>query len=190
MLPTRRLARAIVVVLDSAGVGALPDAMHYGDEGSDTLGNIARRLGGLHLPALAHLGLGCVHEITGVDCPVAPLGCFGRMAEASADKDTTVGHWEMMGVITDRPFPTYPSGFPEEIIKEFERRIGRKTLGNKAASGTVIIEELGAEHLRTGYPIVYTSADSVFQIAAHEDVIPPEQLYAFSRIARELLQGE
>ncbi|MGQ9554186.1 MAG: phosphopentomutase [Anaerolineae bacterium] len=164
--------------------------MSYDDEGSDTLGNIARKLGGLRLPVLAQLGLGCIQEIIGVACPEAPLGCFGRMAEASAGKDTTVGHWEMMGIITDRPFPTYPRGFPDEVIKEFERRIGRKTLGNRAASGTVIIEELGAEHLRTGYPIVYTSADSVFQIAAHEEVIPLEQLYTFSRIARELLQGE
>ena len=178
------------MVLDSVGVGALSDAGQYGDSGSDTLGNTARRLGGLVLPALERLGLGCLHRIEGVVCPREPLACYGKMAEAGAGKDTTVGHWEIAGVITERPFPTYPNGFPQPLMREFERRIGRCTLGNKPASGTAIIEELGAAHLRTGFPIVYTSADSVFQIAAHQDVIALEALYEICKTARELLQGE
>ncbi|MEM4724765.1 MAG: hypothetical protein QXP01_07110, partial [Candidatus Hadarchaeum sp.] len=149
-----KIERVILIILDSVGIGALPDAHLYGDEGSDTLGNMARALGGLHLPNFQKLGLGNVHSILGVPAALAPLAAYGRMAEASAGKDTTIGHWEIAGVISRRPLPTYPHGFPPELIAEYERRIGRKVLGNYPASGTVIIEELGPEHMRTGYPIV------------------------------------
>jgi phosphopentomutase len=182
--------RVAVIVLDGVGAGALPDAAHFGDEGSNSLGNTARELGGLDLPNLGRLGLGNITEIKGVPPLIDTLGAYGRMAEQSAGKDSTVGHWELMGVISPRPLPTYPNGFPPELIAEYERLIGRKTLGNKAISGTVIIEELGEEHMRTGRPIVYTSADSVFQVAAHEEVIPLEELYRLCRIAREMLTGE
>jgi phosphopentomutase len=182
--------RVILIVLDSAGIGALPDAHMYGDEGSNTLGNLARVLGGLHLPHLTALGLGNITEILGVDPVPEPLAAYGRMAEKSPGKDTTTGHWEMAGIILDRPFPTYPNGFPPELIRQFEQEIGTKTLGNKVASGTEIIKELGEEHLKTGYPIVYTSADSVFQIAAHEKVIPLAELYRICTIARRMLTGE
>lgn len=181
--------RVMLIVLDSVGVGALPDAHLYGDEGSNTLGNIARRVK-LALPNLGKLGLGNIVPIEGIAPAAAPLGAFGKMAELSPGKDTTTGHWEMAGIVLEKPFPIYPEGFPEEIINAFEERTGRKVLGNKPASGTVIIEELGAEHLVTGKPIVYTSADSVFQIAAHEEVIPLEELYEMCRVAREILQGE
>lgn len=181
--------RVMLIVLDSVGVGALPDAHLYGDEGSNTLGNIARRVK-LALPNLGKLGLGNIVPIEGIAPAAAPLGAFGKMAELSPGKDTTTGHWEMAGIVLEKPFPIYPEGFPEEIINAFEERTGRKVLGNKPASGTVIIEELGAEHLATGKPIVYTSADSVFQIAAHEEVIPLEELYEMCRVAREILQGE
>ena len=184
------IQRVILIVLDSVGVGALPDADRFGDKGSDTLGNIARAVGGLHLPYFQALGLGNIHDILGVPPAAQPLAAYGRMAERSPAKDTTSGHWEIAGLITAQPFPTYPHGFPPELMAEFERLIGRKTLGNYPASGTVIIEELGEEHVRTGWPIVYTSADSVFQIAAHEDVIPVEELYHMCRIAREMLTGE
>jgi phosphopentomutase len=182
--------RVAVIVLDGVGAGALPDAADFGDEGSNSLGNTARQLGGLALPNLGRLGLGNITEIMGVPPMVDTLGAYGRMAEQSAGKDSTVGHWELMGLISPRPLPTYPNGFPPELIAEYERRIGRKTLGNKAISGTVVIEELGEEHMRTGRPIVYTSADSVFQIAAHEEVIPLEELYRICKIAREMLAGE
>ena len=181
------ISRAIVVVLDSVGVGALPDAGDYGDEGSNTLAHVAQAVGGLNLPHLARLGLGNIAGIAGVPPAPHPTGCFGRMAEVSKGKDTTTGHWEMMGVITSRPFPVYPQGFPAEIIRDFERRIGTGTLGNKVASGTHIIKELGQEHIRTGYPIVYTSADSVFQIACHEDVVSVEALYGMCETARRML---
>ncbi len=177
--------RAIVIVLDSAGVGELPDAAAYGDEGSNTLGNIARRVP-LQIPTLRSLGLGGVVDLPGGFDEPHPAGAYGKMAEAAPGKDSVTGHWELMGLVLDRPFPVFPKGFPAELIGEFERRIGRRTLGNYAASGTVIIEELGPEHLRTGAPIVYTSADSVFQIAAHEDVIPVDELYRYCRIAYEL----
>lgn len=179
--------RAIVIVLDSVGVGALPDAADYGDSGSNTLAHVADAVGGLHLPNLAKLGLGNIIPINGVMASKNPAGCFGKMAESSVGKDTATGHWEMMGVITARPFPTYPEGFPEEIIREFESRIGRATIGNKACSGTVIIAELGGEHVRTARPIVYTSVDSVFQIACHEEVIPVDELYAMCEVARSIL---
>jgi phosphopentomutase len=175
-------SRIIVIVLDSVGAGALPDAGHYGDEGSDTLGNIARSVG-LRLPTLRGLGLDRVVDIGGQAGAEKPRAAIGRMAELSAGKDSVTGHWEMMGIVLDRAFPVFPQGFPRELIHAFEQRIGRGTLGNYAASGTVIIEELGAEHVRTGKPIVYTSADSVFQIAAHEDVIPVADLYRMCEIA-------
>jgi len=182
--------RVIIIVLDSVGIGEMPDAAEYGDLGSNTLGNTARVAGGLHMPNLGRLGLGNLTEVAGVPPVPKPDGAFGRMHEASAGKDTSVGHWEIAGIISSQPLPTYPHGFPKEIIKEFEQRIGRPSLANYPASGTVIIEELGQEHMRTGYPIVYTSADSVFQIAAHEDVIPVDELYRMCRIAREILTGE
>ena len=177
--------RAIVIVLDSAGIGELPDAGAYGDEGSNTLGNIARQVS-LNIPTLASLGLPRVVHLPGVKTPAAPLAAFGRMAERSAGKDSVTGHWELMGVVIDRAFPTFPHGFPRELIDAFERRIGRASIGNVVASGTAIIDHLGAEHMQTGAPIVYTSADSVFQIAAHEEVVPIEQLYRFCEIAYEL----
>ena len=182
--------RVTVILLDGVGVGALPDAADYGDEGSNSLGNTSRVLGGLTLPNMGRLGLGNLTEIEGVPPRPDTLGAYGRMAEASAGKDSTIGHWELMGVVSPRPLPTYPHGFPQELIEEYERRIGREILGNKTASGTVIIEELGEEHMRTGSPIVYTSADSVFQVAAHEQVIPLDELYRICRIAREMLTGE
>lgn len=166
----------------------MPDAAEYGDEGSDTLGNIAKRRD-LHLPNLVQLGLGNIRPLEGVPAAGAPTGAFGRCALASPGKDTTTGHWEMAGILLDRPFPLYPHGFPPEVMEPFEREINRKTLGNKAASGTEIIKELGEEHLRTGYPIVYTSADSVFQIAAHESVIPVDELYRICAAARHILRG-
>jgi phosphopentomutase len=179
-------ARVIVIVLDSLGVGELPDAAVYGDEGSNTLGNIASRVP-LQIPTLRSLGLGRLADLPGGPPVAAPAASWGRMAEQSPGKDSVTGHWELMGLCMDRPFPVFPHGFPPETILEFERRIGRKTLGNTVASGTVIIEELGPEHLRTGSPIVYTSADSVFQIAAHEDVIPVPELYRQCEIAYEML---
>ncbi len=177
-------ARVFLVVLDSVGAGELPDAALYGDEGSDTLGNIAREVP-LALPHLRSLGLGRVAAIGGV--PGAARGACGRMAERSPGKDSVTGHWEMMGIVLDRPFPTFPQGFAPEVILEFERRIGRGTIGNVVASGTAIIDSLGAEHVRTGKPIVYTSADSVFQIAAHEGVIPIEEQYRICEVAFELV---
>lgn len=182
--------RAILVVLDSVGIGEMEDSCLYGDEGSNTLKNTAAAVGGLLLPRMEALGLGNIEEIMGVNPVKQALGAFGKMKESSPGKDSTTGHWEMMGLVLNQAFPTYPQGFPPELIKEFERLIGRKTMGNLVASGTVIINELGDEHVRTGYPIVYTSADSVFQIAAHEEVIPPEELYDICKAARKLLQGE
>lgn len=178
-------ARVIVIVLDSVGAGALPDAAVYGDDGSDTLGNIAARIP-LRIPALRSLGLDRVAAIGGTPTG-APLGACGRMAERSPGKDSVTGHWEMMGVVLDRPFPTFPQGFPPEVIAEFERRIGRRTIGNTVASGTAIIDALGPEHVRTGHPIVYTSADSVFQIAAHEGVIPIAEQYRICEVAFDLV---
>jgi phosphopentomutase len=175
-------------VLDSVGAGALRDAGVYGDEGSNTLGNIAR-LVPLRLPTLRSLGLDRIVDIGPPASIEPPQAAIGRMAEASKGKDSVTGHWEMMGIVLDRPFPVFPDGFPKELITAFEERIGRGTLGNYAASGTQIIEDLGAEHMRTGKPIVYTSADSVFQIAAHEDVIPMEEQYWINKVAFELAVG-
>ncbi len=182
--------RVIWIVLDSVGIGALPDAKEYGDEGSNTLVNTARAVGGLNLPNLQKLGLGNLDDIEGVPPVKEAKGVYGTMKEKSKGKDSTTGHWEMAGLITNKPFPTYPNGFPEEIIKEFEKRTGRRVIGNKPASGTVIIKELGKEHESTGALIVYTSADSVFQIAAHENVVPVKELYRYCEIAREILKGE
>lgn len=184
------MKRVIIVVLDSAGIGEMPDAAEYGDEGSNTLGNIAAAVSGFSLPNLEKLGLGNIDGIVGFKPVGESLGCYGKMAERSAGKDTTTGHWELAGITLQRPFPVYPDGFPEEVVRRFENEIGTKTLGNYPASGTVIINELGHQHVKTGYPIIYTSADSVFQVAAHEDVIPPDRLYRICRIARRILTGE
>lgn len=186
----KNINRAIIIVLDSVGIGELPDAEEYGDVGADTLGNMAEKIGGLNLPNLAKLGLGKIKEIKGLNSNLKAEGSYGKMAEASVGKDTTTGHWELAGLISENPFPTYPNGFPDEVIDEFEKQIGREVLGNKPASGTVIIEELIDEHLKTKSPIVYTSADSVFQIAAHEEVIPVEELYEMCRKARKILTGK
>lgn len=187
--PTRE-RRIILIVLDGAGVGGAPDAAAYGDEGSNTLCNTADALGGLSLPNLQRMGLGNLAPIKGVAPEPKCTGDYGVMREQSAGKDTITGHWEMAGLITDRPFPTYPRGFPPEVIEPFKQAIGRDILANYAASGTEIIQQLGEEHMRTGKPIVYTSADSVFQIAAHEGVIPVDQLYEMCLKAREILTGE
>ncbi len=183
------MPRACVIVLDAVGAGELPDAGEYGDEGSDTLGNVARTVGGLDLPNLEALGLGNVEELEG--CPPQPgaPAVAGRLVPRSQGKDTTTGHWELMGIVTPVAMPTYPHGFPFEVIEEFAHRTGRGVLANKPASGTEIIQELGEEHERTGKWIVYTSADSVFQVAAHEDTIPLDELYGACEIAREILTG-
>ncbi len=179
-----------MIVLDAVGAGELPDAGQYGDEGSDTLGNVARAVGGLDLPSLEALGLGNVEPLEG--CPPQPgaPAVAGRLVERSKGKDTTTGHWELMGVVTAQAFPTYPHGFPHNVIDPFMHRTGRGVLGNKPASGTEIIQELGEEHQRTGKWIVYTSADSVFQIAAHESTVPLDELYDACRAAREILTGK
>ena len=184
------MKRAILLILDSVGIGEMPDAHEYGDVGSNTLANIAKATGGLNLPNLGAMGLGNIHDIKGIDATTKPVGAYGKAQEASVGKDTVTGHWEIAGCILETPLNTYPDGFPKEIMDEFERRIGRGTLGNVVASGTKIIEELGEEHMATGKPIVYTSADSVFQIAAHEDIIPIPELYKMCEIAREMLMGD
>ena len=181
--------RVITIVLDSCGVGELPDAQSYGDEGSNTLGNLSKAVGGLRLPNLERLGLGKIIPIAGVRGDVYALGAYGKMGAVSAGKDSTNGHWELMGVAVSQPLPLFPDGFPAEIMREFERVSGRGWLGNKAASGTEIIEELGEEHAATGKPIIYTSADSVFQIAAHEKVIPLDELYRICAEMRKILTG-
>ena len=182
--------RAIVIIIDGVGVGELPDAGKYGDIGSDTLGNLSRETAGLNLPNLEKLGLGCIHPIAGIKCVENPLASYGKMAEASPGKDSTTGHWELGGLVLDKPFPTYPNGFPDEILALFTRETGLNVLGNYAASGTEIIKELGEEHIKTGKPIIYTSADSVFQIAAHDDVIPLKKLFEICQISREILRGK
>lgn len=186
----RQPIRAVaLVVLDSVGIGGAPDAAAFGDEGSATLQHVAEAVGGLSLPNLQRLGLGNIVAVAGVPASDAPAGAFGSLVERSPGKDTTTGHWELAGIVLEQPFPTYPEGFPPEIIAAFEDAVGTRSLGNVAASGTEIIERLGAEHLSTGFPIVYTSADSVFQIAAHVDVIPLERLYDMCRRAREIMRG-
>lgn len=184
----RAFNRIILIVMDSVGIGAMPDAAAYGDAGRDTLGHIAEKHG-LKIPNLVRLGLANIRPLAGIAASPAPEGAYGKAALMSLGKDTTAGHWEIAGIILDQPFPTYPDGFPKEIISQFEAAIGRKVIGNYPASGTEIIKQLGEEHLRTGSPIVYTSGDSVFQVAAHEQVIPIEELYRTCRAARELLQG-
>ncbi|WP_202901664.1 phosphopentomutase [Bryobacter aggregatus] len=184
-----KIDRVVWIVLDSVGIGAMPDAASYGDDpASDTLGNIAR-LRPLHLPHLCELGLGNIKPLAGLPAAEKPLASYGRCTLASPGKDTTTGHWEMVGIHLAKPFPLFPNGFPADFMQRFEAEIGRGTLGNKAASGTEIMAELGDEHVRTGKPIVYTSADSVFQIAAHEDVISLFELYRICEIARRMLSG-
>ncbi|MGA8220122.1 MAG: phosphopentomutase, partial [Candidatus Acidiferrales bacterium] len=180
--------RVIWIVLDSVGIGELPDAADYGDVGRDTLGHIARSRP-LQLPNLVRLGLANIKPLAHLTPPDHPVGSYAKGATRSPGKDTTTGHWEMAGVWLDQAFPVYPHGFPKEIIEEFERLIGHRTIGNKPASGTEIIKELGEEHVSTGYPIVYTSGDSVFQIATHEDVYPVAELYRMCKIARKVLDG-
>lgn len=182
--------RVTIIVLDGVGAGEAPDAAAYGDAGSNSLGNTATAVGGLRLPNLEQLGFGCITPMLGVNCSPDAHGAFGLLQPLSAGKDTVIGHWEMMGIHLAKPLPTYPNGFPPDLMAEFEKRIGRKTLGNYPASGTEIIKELGEEHMRTGSPIVYTSADSVFQVAAHEEIIPIDELYRICLIARDLLKGE
>jgi len=180
--------RFVILVADSAGCGEMPDAREYGDEGSDTIGNVSRAVGGLSLPVMGHMGLGHTTRVLGVPADAAPAGFHGKMAERSHGKDTVTGHWEMMGVVLSEGLATFPRGFPPEIIEPFVVETGVPgVLGNVPASGTVIIEELGPEHQRTGKPIVYTSADSVFQIAAHEETVPLEELYRWCRVARRQL---
>lgn len=188
-----KMKRAIIIVLDSLGIGEMPDAAKYGDEGSNTLGNITRAMKDkpwYKLENLANMGLGHIDGIDYIRKVEDPSGSFGRLGERSKGKDTTTGHWEIAGMVLERAFPTYPDGFPKEIIDAFEKAIGRKSLGNYPASGTAIIEKLGKEHMETGYPIVYTSADSVFQIAAHEGIIPINELYDMCEKARAILTGE
>jgi len=182
--------RVIIIVLDSVGIGEMPDAEKYEDSGSHTLGNIARLRGGLQLPQLERLGLGNIDSIMGVLSQENPEGSFGKMAERSVGKDTTTGHWEIAGVILEKALPTFPHGFPQTFIQRFEVAIGRKVIGNQVASGTEIIQRLGEEHVRTGKPIVYTSADSVFQVAAHEGIIPLSELMEMCQIARDMLTGD
>ncbi|HVB36047.1 MAG TPA: phosphopentomutase [Candidatus Acidoferrales bacterium] len=188
MPPVQSFSRIIWIVLDSVGIGELPDAADYGDVGRDTLGHIARSRP-LRLPNLVRLGLANIKPLAHLDPPAHPAGAFGKGITVSPGKDTTTGHWEMAGIWLDQAFPVYKNGFPRDLMEKFERAIGRKTIGNKPASGTEILKELGEEHQRTGYPIVYTSGDSVFQIAAHEDVIPVAELYKMCEIARKLLDG-
>jgi phosphopentomutase len=181
--------RCVIVVLDGVGVGPMPDAGAYGDADRDTLGHVAERRG-LRVPNLTRFGLANIRPLAGLAAAPRPTGAYGKAALLSTGKDTTTGHWEIAGIVLERAFPTYPHGFPREVIEKFELATGRKTLGNIPASGTQIIDQLGAEHLKTGRLIVYTSADSVFQIAAHEEIIPIDDLYRICRIAREILQGE
>lgn len=182
----KRFKRVFLIVLDSVGIGELPDAKDYNDEGAHTLGHIAERMNGLNVPNLSRLGLGHIEKLEGVSADAPPEAAFGKMKEISIGKDTTTGHWEIMGIRIETPFKTWPNGFPDSLIKPFSERIGRGVLGNKPASGTEIIAELGEEHMRTGDVIVYTSADSVFQVAAHEEIVPLEELYEICKVAREL----
>ena len=184
------IKRAIVIIMDSVGVGALPDSEKYGDSGVNTLNNIAKNHEGFNIPNLKKLGIGNIEGTDAVGGEKSAFGAYARMAEVSSGKDTTIGHWELTGIHTFEPFNTYPEGFPLEVVEAFEEAVGRKILCNKPASGTAVIEELGEEHMKTGKPIVYTSADSVFQIAAHEDVIPLEELYRMCEAARSICTGK
>lgn len=185
-----KVKRVILIVLDSAGLGALPDAADYGDEGANTLLHIGEYFNGIDLPEMEKMGLGKIERIPGLSPDIKATGSYGKMAEASRGKDTTTGHWELAGIILREPFPTYPDGFPDEVIDAFRKEIRRDILGNKPASGTEIIKELGEEHMKTGSPIVYTSADSVFQVAAHEEIIALDELYDICKKARRILTGE
>lgn len=184
------IKRVILIVIDGCGIGELPDASAYNDIGASTLTHCDEAVGGLYMPTAQSLGLGNIVPLKGLPPVDKPLGCYGKMAEQSCGKDSTIGHWEIAGLITDQPFPTYPNGFPLELVKEFEIAASVKTIGNCTASGTEIIERLGEQHLQTKEIILYTSADSVFQLAAHEDIYPVDKLYEFCTIARELLSGE
>ena len=184
-----KVKRVILIVLDSAGIGALPDAADYGDEGANTLLHIGEYFNGIDLPEMEKMGLGKIERIPGLSPDIKATGSYGKMAEASRGKDTTTGHWELAGIILREPFPTYPDGFPDEVIDAFRKEIRRDILGNKPASGTEIIKELGEEHMKTGSPIVYTSADSVFQVAAHEEIIAWMNCMIFVK-ARRILTGE
>ncbi|MFH2011183.1 MAG: phosphopentomutase [Pseudomonadota bacterium] len=181
------IKRIVLIILDSVGIGELPDALDYGDVGSNTLKNIAEEMGGLDLPNLESMGLGLIENIEGLANNIVPTASYGKISEISKGKDSTTGHWELAGVILDTPFPVFPNGFPGEIIEKFKDATGLDVIGNFPASGTEIIKDLGDEHLKTGKPIIYTSADSVFQIAAHEDVIPLSNLYEICKITREIL---
>ena len=184
-----KLKRAIIVVADSMGCGYMNDSADYGDAGADTLGHIAETVG-LNIPNLRHMGLANIRPLKGIEPVENPTAYYGKIAERSKGKDTTTGHWEIAGLITEKPFPTYPNGFPKDLIEEFEKQTGKKVIGNYPASGTAIIADLGEEQMKTGALIVYTSADSVFQIAAHEEIIPIEDLYKYCEIARKLLKGD
>ncbi|MEA3423114.1 MAG: phosphopentomutase [Bacillota bacterium] len=184
------MKRIILVIIDSVGIGAMPDAERFGDFGVDTFGNIYKTFPDMKIDNLKQLGVGKIDGVDYIDYNGSIIGSYGKMKELSNGKDTTTGHWEIAGLHIEQPFKTYPEGFPDRVIKKFEERTGRKVLCNKPASGTVIIEEFGEEHIKTGKPIVYTSADSVFQIAAHEDIIPLDELYSMCRIARDILMGE
>ncbi|GGA60791.1 phosphopentomutase [Ornithinibacillus halotolerans] len=185
-----KFKRVFLIVMDSVGIGEAPDAEKYNDKGADTLGHIAEHMGGLHMPNMGELGLSNIREIKGIEKAVKPKAHFTKMQEASTGKDTMTGHWEIMGLHIDQPFQTFPDGFPKELIDELESRTGRKVIGNKPASGTAILDELGKEHMETGALIVYTSADSVLQIAAHEEIIPIEEQYRICEVARELTLDE
>ena len=184
------IKRIIVIVLDSVGIGEAPDAAAFGDVGSNTIGNIAQAVGGLNLPNMEAMGLGNIAILDGVKPQLEPTAAYGKMAEISAGKDTTAGHWEIAGIHLSEPFPMYPNGFPAEVMDEFASQTGRGWLGNYPSSGTVILDELGKEHIETGKLIVYTSGDSVFQIAAHEEIVPVDDLYKYCKMARDILRGE
>ncbi|MGC4376429.1 phosphopentomutase [Fictibacillus sp. Mic-4] len=186
----KRFKRVFVIVMDSVGIGEAPDAAKFNDLGANTLGHIAEKMNGLHMPNMEKLGLGCIEPIKGIEKVKHPLAHYAKLQEASNGKDTMTGHWEIMGLRIDTPFQTFPEGFPEELIKELEEKTGRKVIGNKPASGTEIIKELGEEHMKTGALIVYTSADSVLQIAAHEEIVPLDELYNICEIAREMTKNE
>lgn len=185
-MPKNSYKRIFLIVMDSVGIGEAPDAELYNDKGADTLGHIAEHMNGLNMPNMKKLGLGNIRELKGIPAVAEPMACYGKMQEASKGKDTMTGHWEIMGLNVQTPFQTFPNGFPQELIDEIEKRTGRKVIGNKPASGTAIIEELGKEHMETGALIVYTSADPVLQIAAHEEIVPLEELYKICEICREL----
>jgi phosphopentomutase len=188
--PMKKFQRVIIIVLDGVGAGEAPDAVEYGDVGSNSLSNTAKVVGGLKLPNLERIGFGHITPMVGVAAVENASGAYGKMNPKSSGKDSVTGHWELMGIFLEKAFPVYPDGFPSEVINEFTRLTGLEVLGNKASSGTEIIKELGEEHMRTGKPIVYTSADSVFQIAAHEDIIPIERLYEICQISRDMLVGK